>query len=188
MHLFIPNYSLKYAKRLLTWLQGKQKCLCVAWIINWALQIDCNTRVRYGANKLVSKVGIETDLRVLQKIYIILYSFCILSKSFTRPFEVKQLPSPQSCSSKHGNYLLLISNDEKWLSLKKIFWKIYHHSKCFNRYYRSFVSSSSINIQEALRLKVSSLKNEKYLSSTLIRSMHLFILNYALQYAKRIEI
>ena len=93
MHLFIPNYSLKYAKRLLTWLQGKQKCLCVAWIINWALQIDCNTRVRYGANKLVSKVGIETDLRVLQKIYIILYSFCILSKSFTRPFEVKQLPN-----------------------------------------------------------------------------------------------
>ena len=55
----------------------------------------------------------------------------MLNKSFTGPFEVKQLPSPRSCSSKDGSHLFFISNDEKGLILKKSFSKVYHHSKCF---------------------------------------------------------
>ena len=98
MHLFIPNYLLQYAKRLVTWFQGKRKFIWVVWIFNWALQIHYDRRVLLGANKLVSKVSVETDYRVLQKIDVILYSVYILRQSFTRPFEVKQLPSSWSCS------------------------------------------------------------------------------------------
>ena len=63
------------------------------WISSWALQIHCNPRVPLGANHLVSKGWIEIDDTVLQKIYVIWYSFCILDKSFARTFEVKQFPS-----------------------------------------------------------------------------------------------
>ena len=122
---------------------------CVVWILSWALQIHCNPRVPLGANQLVSKGGMETDDTVLQKIYLIWYSFCILGKSFARPFEVNQLPFHRSCSLKGKNHLLFISNNEKWLSLKESFWKVYHQSKCSGRYYRSFVFSTGINYWEA---------------------------------------
>ena len=56
----------------------------------------------------------ETDNRVLQKIYVIWYGFCILCKSFPTPFKVKQLPSPWCCFFSDENHLFLISNDEKW--------------------------------------------------------------------------
>ena len=62
---------------------------CVVWIIGWTLQIHCNPRVPLGANQLVSKGGMETDDTVLQKIYLIWYSFCTMGKSFARLFEVK---------------------------------------------------------------------------------------------------
>ena len=90
-----------------------------------------------------------TDDRALQKRYVTWYSFCVLGKSFAWPFEVKGLPFPWSCFFYNENHLFFISNDEKWLSLKKIFWKVYHHSKCLGWYYKSFVFSSSITYQEA---------------------------------------
>ena len=140
-------------------MQSKRKCLCVAWIINWALPIHCNPRVPYGANKLVSKVWVETDHRVLQKIYIILYSFCIQGKSFTRSLEVKQLPSPRFWSSKDRNYLFLISNDENdwvWKNFFEIFITILNVSVDI---IGVLFFSTSINLQEALSLKVSFLMN-----------------------------
>ena len=77
-------------------MEGKQQGRCVVWITSWALQIHCNPRVSLGANQLVSKGWIEIDYTVLQKIYAIWYTFCILSKSFATPFEVKQplFPDP----------------------------------------------------------------------------------------------
>ena len=99
MHLFIHNYPLQYAKSLVTWLQGKPKCICVVWIINWALQIHWNPSAPLGDNRLVSKGWMKTDDRVLQQQYVIWYSFCILGKSFTTTFEVKQFPIPPSSSS-----------------------------------------------------------------------------------------
>ena len=71
-------------------MEGKQQGRCVVWITSWALQIHCNPRVSLGANQLVSKGWIEIDCTVLQKIYVIWYRFCILGKSFARPFKVKQ--------------------------------------------------------------------------------------------------
>ena len=189
MHLFILNYPVHYTKRLVIWLQGKWQCTCVMWRINWALTIYCNPRVPLGANKLVSKVWMKTDDQALQKIYEIRYSFCILVKSFARPFEIKWLPIPRSCSQKYENHLFMISNDEKWLSLKKIFWKIYHHFQCFSWYYTSFVFSTS-TIFNKLGCKFESFFTEelKSLSSSLIRYVHLFILDYTLKYAKRLAI
>ena len=130
-------------------MQGKRQCRCVVWITNWAPKIRCNPRVPLGAIKLVSEDWTKTDHRVLQKIYVIWYSFCILGESFARLFKVKQLPFPWSCFSSDKNHLFLISNNEKWLSFKKIFWKVYHHSKCFGQYYRSAVFSTSISIWKA---------------------------------------
>ena len=77
-------------------MEGKQQGRSVVWITSWALQIHCNPRVSLGANQLVSKGWIEIHYRVLQKIYVIWYRFCILGKSFARPFEVKQprFPDP----------------------------------------------------------------------------------------------
>ena len=72
-------------------MQGKRQGRSVVWIINWALQIHCNPRVPLGAIKLVSEDWTKRDHRGLQRIYGIWYSFCILGKSFARPFEVKQL-------------------------------------------------------------------------------------------------
>ena len=130
-------------------MQGKLQGRCFVWISSWALQIHCNRRVPLGANHLVSKVSVEIDDTVLQRIYVIWCRFCILGKSFARPFEVKQLPFPRSCLQKGKNHLFFISNDEKWLSLKKSFWKVYHHSKCFGQYYMSFVFSINITIWKA---------------------------------------
>ena len=138
---------------------------------------------------MVSKVSVETDYRVLQKIDVILYSVYILRQSFTRPFEVKQLPSSWSCSSKGGNHLFLITNDEKGLSFKKSFWKVYHDSKCFCRYYTIFFQLLPIFEKLNSRFKsffIKELKNT--LNNTLVRYMHLFILNYPLQYAKELVI
>ena len=44
-----------------------------------------------------------------------------------------------SCSSSDKSNLFLISNNEKWLSLNKYFWEIYHYSKCLARYYSFFL-------------------------------------------------
>ena len=120
MHLFILNYPVQYAKRLVTWLEGKRKCRCVVWIIKWALQIQCNLRVPFGANKVISEDWRKRDHRGIQRIYGSWYSFFILGKNFARPFELKQLPFPGSCSSYDKNYFFLISNGEKWV-WRKVF-------------------------------------------------------------------
>ena len=78
-------------------MQGKWQCRCVVWIINWALQIHCNPRVPLGAIKLVSEDWTKRDHRGLKRIYGIWYSFCILGKSFARPFEGKQIAVLWSC-------------------------------------------------------------------------------------------
>ena len=62
------------------------QCRCVMWIINCALKMQCNPRVSLGGNKLVSNGWIKTDHRVLQKIYVVWYSFCILSRIFAWAF------------------------------------------------------------------------------------------------------
>ena len=80
-------------------MQGKQECRCVVWIINGALEVHCNQRVDLGAKKLVSEDWTKRDYRGLQGIYGIWYTFCILGKSFARPFEVNQLPVSWSCFS-----------------------------------------------------------------------------------------
>ena len=142
------------------------------------MHIHCNPRVVFHGNQLVSKGWMKTDHRVLQKIYLIWYNFCILRKSFSRQFEVNQLSFRWSSSSQGKIHLFLIWNDEKWLSLKKNFWKIHHHSQSFSQYYRSFVFSTSINIREA-SFSVQKFLNwriEKYLKNTLIRYMHLFLI------------
>ena len=53
-----------------------------------------NTMAPHSTNHLVSKVWIEIDDTVLQRIYVIWYRFCILGKSFARPFDFKQLLFP----------------------------------------------------------------------------------------------
>ena len=75
-------------------MQRKQQGRCVVWISSWALKTHCIAKVSLGANELVSKGWIEIDDTVLQKIYVIWYSFCILGKSFARSFEVNQLLFP----------------------------------------------------------------------------------------------
>ena len=75
-------------------MQGKLQGRCVVWISSWDLQIRCNPRVSLGTNKMVSKGWTEIDATVLQKIYVIWYRFCILGKSFARPFDFKQLLFP----------------------------------------------------------------------------------------------
>ena len=146
MHLFILNYPLQYAKRPVTYLQGERQCRCVVWIINWALQIHCNPRVPLGCIKLVSKDWTKADHGVLQKICVMWCSFCILGKSCATPFKVKKFPFPLCYCSWDENNLFFISSIERWLNLKKIFWKVYHYSKCFGRYCRSFVFSTSTTI------------------------------------------
>ena len=105
-------------------MQGKPQCRCVVWIINWALQIHCNPRVPLCAIKLVSEDWTKRDHRGLKRIYGIWYSFCILGKSFARPFEVKQLPVPWSYFSLDENHLVLISNNEwKMIEFEENFFK-----------------------------------------------------------------
>ena len=89
--LFILNYPLEYAKRLLTKFESKLKCRHIAWINKRALQIHCNPRIPLRANKMVSKAWMKTDHRGLQRIYVIWYSFCVLGESFARTFVYKQL-------------------------------------------------------------------------------------------------
>ena len=129
-------------------MQGKLQGRCVVWISSWALQIHCKRRVSLGANHLISKGWIEIDDTVLQRIYVIWDRFCILCKWFVRPFEVKEPSFPGSCFCEDEKHLFLISQNEKRLSLKKSFWKVYHYSKCLCHYYTSFVFSSIINIRE----------------------------------------
>ena len=123
---------------------------------------------------------------MLQKIHIIWYSFCIECKSFARLFEVKELPFPWSCFSEDEKHLLLISNNEKWLSLKKNFWKVYHHPKCFVWYYRTFF----FNYYQLLRSVTLSLKVFHWIIKCTLQHFNmmvdLFILNYPLEYAKRL--
>ena len=130
-------------------MQGKQQGRCVVWIISCALKIHCNPRTPLGGNQLVQKCWTEWDDRVVQKIYVIWSSFCILGKSFARPFKVKGLPFPWSCFFWKENQFFFIWNNEKWLNLRKIFWKVYYHSTRFGWYYSSFVFSTSITILKA---------------------------------------
>ena len=53
------------------------------------LLLKCERSVKF----LLWKGWMETDDRGFQKIYVIWYSFCILGKSFARPFEINQIPS-----------------------------------------------------------------------------------------------
>ena len=71
-------------------MQGKLQSRCVVSISSWVVQLHCNRKVCLGANQLASEGWIEIDYTVLQKIYVIWYRFCILGKSFAKPFEVKQ--------------------------------------------------------------------------------------------------
>ena len=71
-------------------MQGKLQGRCGVWRSSWAQQIHCNPSASLGANQLVSKGRIETHATVLQKIYVIWYRFCILGKSFARPFDIKE--------------------------------------------------------------------------------------------------
>ena len=75
-------------------MQGKLQGRCVVWISSWVVQLHCNWKVFLGVNHLASEAWIEIDYTVLQKIYVIWYSFCILGKSFAKPYEVKQLLFP----------------------------------------------------------------------------------------------
>ena len=123
----------------------------------------------------------------LKEMHLTGYSFCVPGESFARTFEYKKLLFARSWFSLDKNHSFLVWNDENWLNLKKSFWKVYHYSKCFCRYYTSFVFFRCYQYLRnfILSFKVSSLKNWKYLNNILIRYMHLFILNYPLQYAKR---
>ena len=127
----------------------------------------------------------ETDDRVVQKIFVIWDVLCILGKSFGRPFEVKRLPFHWSCFSHEEKHLYFISNNEKWLILNKVFWKLCHHSKCFSQYYKSFDFSTSINYQEALLYSFFT-EELKILSNNSIQYVYLFILIYLQQYDKRL--
>ena len=97
--LFILNYPLEYAKRLLTLFQSKLQCRHIGWLKNRALQIHCNLTPLLGTNKLVSKAWKKRDHRGLQKVYVIWYSFCVLDESFARTFVYKQLLFLRSWSS-----------------------------------------------------------------------------------------
>ena len=129
----------------------------------------------------------ETDDRVTQKIYVIWDVFCILGKSFCRLFKVKRLPFPWSCFSYEEKHLYFISNNEKWLSLNKIFWKVCHHSKCLVNIIRVFLFHL-VSIIRKLSSKVGSFFTEelKILSNNSIQYVYLFILIYLQQYDKRL--
>ena len=75
-------------------MQSKRQCRRIFWIHNWALQIHCNPMVLLDANKLVLKGWMKNSHRGLQKIYVLWYSFYVLSESFARTFQYKQLFFP----------------------------------------------------------------------------------------------
>ena len=99
VHLFILDYTLKYAKRLVTKLQGMGQCTYVVWRYNWPLQIHCNPRLSLGANTLISNGWMTRNHSRSQKIYVSWYSFCILGENFDRTSEDKELLLPRSWSS-----------------------------------------------------------------------------------------
>ena len=75
MHLFILIYPLQYAKRLVTELEGKRQFRYIIWMINWALQIQCNPRYPVGGNKLILEDWTKRNHIGLQRIYLTWYSF-----------------------------------------------------------------------------------------------------------------
>ena len=98
--------------------------------------MHCNPRVSLGANQLVSKGRIEIDATLLQKIYVIWYRFCILGKSFARPFDFKQLLFPDLVSPKTKIicfWFQTMKNDwiwrqvfERFITIRNIFVNIIH--------------------------------------------------------------
>ena len=98
--------------------------------------MHCNPRVSLGANQLVSKGRIEIDATLLQKIYVIWYRFCILGKSFARPFDFKQLLFPDPVSPKTKIicfWFQTMKNDwiwrqvfERFITIRNIFVNIIH--------------------------------------------------------------
>ena len=87
----------------------------------------------------------ETNDRVLQKIYVTWYSFCILGKNFARLFEVKQLLFPWSCFYEEKNHLF-------WFQTMKnhCVWR-----KFFEKYIT--ILSASVNITGVLFVQLVSL-------------------------------
>ena len=178
MHLFIPNYPLKYAKR---WRR------CAVWIINWALEIHCNPKVSLGANKLVSEDSTKRNHRGWQRIYAIWYSFCILGENFARPFELKQILSLNPVPPKIKIicfWFQKVKNDWLWIKVFERFITILNISVgiIWDLFFQLVL------IFEKLDSKVELFSTEqlKILSNTLIRPAHLFFLNYPLQYAERL--
>ena len=130
-------------------MQGKRQCRCVVWIINWALEIHCNARVPLGANKLVSEDWTKRNPRWLQRTCGIWYLFFVYWVKVLLDFlKLSNFVSLYSIVPKK-KIIFFISNNEKWLNLKKNFSKVYHHSKCFGWYYRSNVFSTTITILKA---------------------------------------
>ena len=71
------------------------------------------------------------------------------------------------------------------MSLKNIFWKVYHHCTCFGWYYKSCVFSTGSLCK--LDSKFGSFFTEELkIINNLIQYLYLFIPIYPLQYAKRL--
>ena len=142
-------------------MQGKQQGRCVVWIISWALQLHCNTRVPQGTNHLVSKVLIEIHDMVLQRLYVIWYRFVSLVKVLLDLLKLSNFLSLDPVFPKTKSICFWFQAVKNDLSLKKIFWKVCHRSKRLGWYYKSFVFSTSINfcLKMTLSLKISPLNN-----------------------------
>ena len=171
MDLFILMEHLQYAKRLVTYLQGKLQGRCVVWIRSWALRIHGNCRTSLGANHLISKGWIEIDDTVLQKMYVIWYKFITLGKSFARPFEVEQLPFHGSCFSWDERHLFLIWNNERFVTILDVWVDI-----------TRLLFFHPVSVIKKLDSKFESFLTEelKIPNNNLIQYVYLFILIYRL--------
>ena len=146
MYLFILNYPLQYAKRLLTYFQSKQQCRRIVWINNWPLRSHCNPRVPLGVNRLVSKGWMKRDhKRVTEDI-------CSFDIAFV--FWVKlllELLNISNFSLDHG--LLKIKIICFWFEKMKIDWIWSKVLTVAVNIIQVFVFSTSINSWET-RMKV----------------------------------
>ena len=168
-------------------MQGKRQGRCVMWIINWALPIHCNTRAPLVANTLVSEDWMERDDRGLQKLFVLLCSFCILRKSFARPFELCNFLSLYPFPKKTKIlcfWFQTMKNDWVWRKVFERFITILNISVDIIR----VLFFQLVSILEKLDSKFESFFTEelKIYNNTLIRYLHLFILNYPLQYSIRL--
>ena len=98
------------------------------------------SRQPFFINELSTKFYINSDSwRNKSKFLKARYTKNVKIQGMFGQYREKQLPFPPwiLVLLKHKSFFFILSN-EKWLSLTKYFWKIYHYSQYLVQHYRSF--------------------------------------------------